>query len=454
MFRQSKLGRRRLARGGTSRACLLVCLLLGGAGACQGYSLLTHEEIVDIVWHDQIQPLLLKHYPASTPDQLRHAHAYVYGGCVIQDMGYYPFGNIFFSDLAHCVRTGDFVANLLREAADLNEYAFALGALAHYASDNDGHPTVNHAVALCFPKLRTKFGDSVTYEDSPKAHIQTEFGFDITQVAKRRYTSERYHDFIGFQVSKPVLERAFLRTYGLPLKVVLPHLDFSINTFRRGASQVIPEMTRAALDAYHPQIVKEVPNFNERLFLYNLSRAQFEKDWGDEYRKPGFIARVLGLFVRWVPKIGIFDALAFKLPTPMTEDMYIKSVNRTVADYRRLLGEVAAGDINLPNLDCDTGRPAAPGEYALCDQTYALLLDAIVKHGLQDVPPDLSSNIFAFYAGMRMPERTRKEQRTFERISDELVALQAGPGSPVAQAIRARLLAPPPRLLSPKAKDA
>ena len=208
-----------------SRAALLVWLLFAAARLCWGYSLLTHEEIVDILWKDQIKPLLLERYPAATQEELRKAHAYAYGGSLIHDIGYYPFGNEFFSDLTHYVRTGDFVANLIGESADLNEYAFALGALAHYASDNSGHPLINHAVALTFPKLRAKYGEKVTYADSPKAHIRTEFGFDITQVAKNRYTSDQYHDFIGFQVSKPLLERAFLRTYGLPLGKVLGYED-------------------------------------------------------------------------------------------------------------------------------------------------------------------------------------------------------------------------------------
>src|ERR1041385_1302574 len=182
---------------------------------CSGYSLLTHEQIVDIVWKDHLQPMLQQQFPNATANELRKAHAYSYGGCLIQDLGYYPFGSKFFSDLTHYVRSGDFVANLIRESKDLNEYAFALGALAHYTSDFIAHPGINHAVALLFPKLRAKYGDSVTYADNPKAHIQVEFGFDMLQVAKRRYTSEAFHDFIGFEVSKPVLERAVLKTYGI-----------------------------------------------------------------------------------------------------------------------------------------------------------------------------------------------------------------------------------------------
>src|SRR6266536_2356088 len=107
---------------------LVLCL----AQTAPAYSVLTHEAIIDTTWKDDIAPLLLKRFPDATPDQLRKAHAYAYGGAIIQDMGYYPLGSKFFSDLTHYVSSGDFVLNLIAEAGDLNEYAFALGSLAHY----------------------------------------------------------------------------------------------------------------------------------------------------------------------------------------------------------------------------------------------------------------------------------------------------------------------------------
>ncbi len=199
------------------RIAIALALLVGLPAVCGAYSVLTHEQVVDLLWKDDIEPLLMKRFPTANADDLRKAHAFAYGGSLVQDMGYYPFGNKFFSDLTHYVRSGDFIVNLIHESSDLNEYAFALGALAHYSSDNLGHPAINESVGLLFPKLRAKYGNTVTYADDPKAHIRTEFGFDMTQVAKNNYTSDRYHDFIGFEISKPVLERAFLDTYGVPL---------------------------------------------------------------------------------------------------------------------------------------------------------------------------------------------------------------------------------------------
>src|SRR5271163_1693369 len=242
------------------------------------YSVLTHEEIVDLAWKDRIQPLLKARFPAATDADLKKAYAFAYGGSLVQDMGYYPFGSKTFSDLTHYVRSGDFIVNLIHESSDLNEYAFALGALAHYSADNCGHPTVNQSVAIEFPKLRKKYGDEVTYADNPKAHIRTEFGFDMTQVARNRYTSDRYHDFIGFEISKPVLERAFQDTYGIPLSDVISNEDLAIGTFRRAISTVIPEMTRVALIARRKEIVAETPNFRAKEFRYYLSRTSYQKE--------------------------------------------------------------------------------------------------------------------------------------------------------------------------------
>src|SRR5579863_10201350 len=194
-------------------ASLIGVLLCSGPSSA--YSVLTHEEIVDLAWADEIRPLLLKRYPGLSEDQIKEAHAYAYGGAVIQDLGYYPFGSKEFSNLVHYVRSGDFVCELLIESQDANEYAFALGALAHYASDIAGHPAVNQAVAIEYPKLRAKFGKSVKYAQNKTAHLKTEFGFDMVQVAKNRYASQQYHDFIGFQVSKSLIERVFPVVYGM-----------------------------------------------------------------------------------------------------------------------------------------------------------------------------------------------------------------------------------------------
>ena len=393
------------------------------------YSVLTHEEVVDLAWKDLFLPLLKKRFPAATDDDLKRAHAFAYGGSLVQDMGYYPFGNKYFSDLTHYVRSGDFIVSLIREASDVNEYAFALGALAHYSADNCGHPTINQAVAIEFPKLSKKFGKEVTYEDNPKAHIRTEFGFDVSQVAKNRYTSDRYHDFIGFEISKPVLERAFLDTYGIPLSDVISNEDLAFGTFRRAISTVIPEMTRVALVARRKEIVAETPNFRARQFRYYLSRADYEREWGRTYQRPSFGTRLLAFFLKFVPKVGPFKALDFKIPTQQTEDLYVASVDRTVENYSKLLRQTAEGKLQLANTDFDTGRDTRAGEYGLTDQTYARLLDQLVGHNFDQITPALRSNILAFYSDPGAPIATKKKPDAWQKTQAEIEKLRALPDS-------------------------
>ena len=389
-----------------------------------GYSVLTHEQVVDLMWNDQIQPLLLKRFPGATAEDVQKAHAYAYGGCVLQDMGYYPFGNRFFSDLVHYVRSGDFVEALLQDSSDLNEYAFALGALSHYSSDNSGHPTINRVVALEFPKLKKKYGDNVTYADDPKAHIRTEFGFDMVQVAKNRYTSDRYHDMIGFEVSKPLLERAFVETYGLKLEDVFGSVDLAIGSYRRSVSTLIPEMTRVALLSRHDVIVKDTPNFNRKKFLYYLSRSNYEHEWGTVYRKPGVGSRILAFFLRLIPKVGPFKAVNFKIPTQQTEDMYVKSVNDTVENYTHLLSHAGSENLDLPNRDCDTGRETRAGEYALTDKTYAHLIDQLASKTSGPLSPGLRENLFQFYSDLNAPNATRKDAKAWRQLQDQLQQLK------------------------------
>ena len=406
-------------------AGLLIAILLFGSPRANAYSVLTHEQVVDLAWQDELRPMLLKRFPNATPDDLRHAHAFAYGGSLVQDMGYYPFGKKYFSDLLHYVRSGDFVATLTEESHDINEYAFALGALAHYSSDNMGHPIINRVVAIEFPKLRAKFGDEVTYANDHKAHIRTEFGFDMVQVAKNRYTSDRFHDFIGFEIAAPLLERAFLKTYGMKLSDVLGDEDRAIGTFRRAVSKFIPEMTRAALINRRADLVRDTSNFDKRKFLYHLSRANYEKEWGKGYRRPGFGTRVLAFFLRIIPKVGPAAALDFKVPTTQTEDMYIKSVDHTIDDYRRLLRQVSENNLKFPDTDCDTGRDTAPAEYSLADDTYARLLDELSEGKFAQLTPELKQNILAFYSNARPPLENKKKKESWAKTQEQVKSLRA-----------------------------
>ena len=394
------------------------------------YAVLAHEAIIDSVWNTDLRPLLLKRFPDATPEEIKQAHGYAYGGAIIQDMGYYPHGSFFFSDLAHYVRSGDFVLALLRDSRDLNGYAFALGALAHYAADNDGHPIgTNRAVPILYPKLKKKFGDSVTYEQDKLAHVKTEFGFDVIEVARGRYAPDSYHDFIGFGVSVPLLEQAFQETYSLDLKSVLSDEDKVLNSYRHDVSQLLPKATRVAWDLKKNDIMKDQPGMTKRKFLYNLSRASYQKNWGKDYQQPSFGEKFIAFLVRLLPKFGPLKVLQLKTPTPETERMFEASFNATLDRYRKLLSQVGSGNMALPNDNFDTGGITGPGEYRLNDETHADLLHALAKQNFAGASPEVRAELTDFFGHPDAPYAIKRKPKQWVKVQAEMEKLKNTPQS-------------------------
>jgi hypothetical protein len=266
------------------------------------------------------------------------------------------------------------------------------------------------------------------------------------QVAKNRYASQQYHDFIGFQVSKPLLERTFPLVYGVELKDVLAHEDLAIGSYRFAVSRMIPEMTKIALRTHKKDLMKETPNFAKKKFLYRLSRSEYEKDWGKDYEKPGFSVRFWAVALRYMPKVGPFKALAFNNPTPQTEDLYFKSINTTVDQYRIYLKQVRAGPLQLANCDFDTGKVTAAAEYSLTDDTYAKLLGQLTNRKFDLTTADLRTDILQFYSDLSAPIETKKDQGRWQNVLTSLDQLKlASPSPAVAGGLQAQ---PAPAILA------
>jgi hypothetical protein len=402
-----------------------LALFVGWPGEVAAYAVLAHEAIIDSAWDTNLRPLLLQRFPDATREQLKEAHGYAYGGAIIQDLGYYPHGSFFFSDLTHYIRSGDFVLALLRDAKDLDGYAFALGALAHYAADNEGHPIgTNRAVPLLYPKLQQKYGDSVTYEEDRLAHVKTEFGFDILEVAKGRYAPDNYHDFIGFGVSESLLEQAFQETYGLDLRSVLSDEEKVLGSYRHDVSQLIPKATRVAWSLKKDEIQKDKPGTTRKQFLFNLSRASYRKRWGKQYRAPSLEERFLAFLFRILPKIGPLKVLELKMPTPPAERLFEASFNATLDRYRRLLGEAAEGVPDLPNDNFDTGSVTGPGQYQLNDKAQAKLLDELAKQKFSGASPEIRAELLEFFGHPDAPYAMKQKPKDWAKVQADLEKLK------------------------------
>jgi len=401
-------------------------LLMGWPETSHAYSVMSHQAIIDATWEAGIKPALRQRFPNATGEEIDRGQAYAYGGAIIQDLGYYPYGNPFFSDLTHYVRSADFIFALLRDSQDIYEYSFALGAMAHYAADNNGHRLgTNRAVALLYPRLKHRYGDSVSYEEDKLAHVKTEFGFDVLEIAKERYAPESYHDFIGFEVAPRVLEEAFEETYGLDLRKVLVNEKRALDSYRHAVSNLLPRATRIAWHLKRDEIEADEPGLTKNKFLYNLNRAKYEQEWGKDYQRPTMGDKFLAFLFRILPKIGPLKVLQFKTPNAEAEKMFEASFNSTLDQYRQLLKEQKTNQQPaMANDNFDLGKVSAPGQYKLGDSARAKLLDQLAQQNFAGTTQEIRSELLEYFADANTQFALKKDKKTWTKLQTQLAELK------------------------------
>ena len=405
---------------------LCIPLMIAWPPSGKAYGVLTHHQLIDQAWNTVIVPILLNRFPSLTTEQLREAHAYAYGGCIVQDFGYYPFANAFFSDLTHYVRTGDFVQKLFQHAHTANEFAFAIGALSHYVGDSIGHSqATNPSVAIMFPKLRAKYGSSVNYAQGKHQHAQVEWAFDANQAAKLRLAPAAYVHDIGLEVPREQLAAAFYETYGIPLREIVSGPLPAMKTFRFGARSFLPNFTYAEAVLHKGGFPADTPGPELEQYEREIGQLPKEEGWDQYRRKPGFRIHLLAGLIVILPKIGMLKMLAIKGPTEETERAYIASVNLSTAALavylQRLMGTQI--DMGLADRDLDTGQPVVPGGYPLTDKTYAQLLARITKVPTEPIPAGLKQDIIAYYADPAAPISTKKKPKEWAAVQEQLQVL-------------------------------
>jgi hypothetical protein len=466
---------RMLSRTKTTLALVVAFCLILAARPAGAYSVLTHEQLIDLTWQRSIVPLLLSRYPNLTPAQIEHARAYAYGGCVIQDIGYYPFGDAFFSDLTHYVRSGDFVINLFRNAGNADELAFAIGALSHYIGDSVGHATAtNLAVPVEFPKLQARYGSRVTYADGERQHVQTEFAFDIDEIAHGHLAPIHYLRHVGLQVPTRQLALAFYQTYGIrdDFTDTRKH-RFNVSGYRFAVHHFIPRIAYAVTllhKKHEPAEPADDPDF-QRLSREIAAVAQQSK-WNDYRGHAGIGTYTLAGLIYLLPKVGPLKLTAVKGPTAQTDAEYVRSVLRSTDELTYALNRftpppetvstaklAAAADKHsdpapsapplvenprayqliprrsrdarhpLPNRDLDTGQPTQPAGYRLTDDTYARLLHRLAATPTQPVPPGIQRDILAYYADPGLNFATKKNPEAWATVQKDLAVFRGMPTS-------------------------
>ncbi len=436
--------------------------------------MLTHEELIDLNWQRSIVPLLLSRYPKLTPAELEHARAYAYGGCVIQDIGYYPLGDALVSDLTHYVRSGDFVVNLFRDAGNADELAFAVGALSHYIGDTVGHAeATNISVPVEFPKLRDRYGDVVNYAEGEHQHVQTEFAFDIDQIAHHRFAPVHYLRHVGLEVPAKQLALAFYETYGLSEDFTTGRgRRVNVGAYRFAVHHFIPRIAYATTLLHRKHEPADVENAELQQLEREVAQVEQQNHWEQYRKKPGIGTYSLAGLLYILPKFGPLKLVAVKGPTEETETAYIHSVVQSSRQLDRVLrrftppptirpeiaAQAAAADTHsdpapsapmvakpgasqdiprqttdprhpLPNRDLDTGNPVKSSGYRLTDATYATLTHRLAAHPQQPISPGIKEDILAYYQNLDLPFATRKDPQAWASLQKDLAALRTMPTS-------------------------
>lgn len=390
---------------------LLLFFVLPFTGRSLG--VLTHEAIIDASWDNSIVPLLKAHFPQATAEEIKAAHAYAYGGAVCPDMGYYPFSSRMFTYLVHYVRSGDMVSALLKEANNINQYAFALGFLSHYEADNYGHPmATNKSVTLVYPKLKRKYGSVITYAQDKISHMRMEFGFDVLQTSKGNYASLAYHDFIGFKVDTSVLARAFHDTYGLDINKVFKNwLPMAIEVFRFMVANVFPLITKSSYAFKSSKKLKSDSTATSKRFRYKMQVKKYNKDFGTGYKKAGFFPTMFAALIKVLPKIGPLRPLRFKTPNAQAEKYFDDSFDTILVHFSSNLRQLRQPNIVLTDKDFDTGKPTEECEYSLADETYNKWILDLDYNKFKNVSPSIKKNILSFYTRIDVSPRNKYSKK-------------------------------------------
>ena len=402
----------------------LLLILLTIPQSTHAYSVLTHEQIIDLTWSDSIRPLLLRRYPKLTPAQLREARAYAYGGCVIQDLGYYPMGKPLFSDLLHYVRTGDFIRALFRDAKSPDDVAFAIGALSHYMGDTIGHDeSINLAVGTEFPALAAKYGPKVNYAEGPHQHVRAEFAFDINEIAKHRLAPEGYLNHIGFAIPVPLLARAYYDTYGLDIAGVLGHHRPTLRGYRYSVRTLLPRVAYAETLLHGKKMPADTPSPALDLLNQQIATLATQDHWDSYPVRAGIGTHLLAGFIFILPKVGPLSVLSVRGPSVQTEQDYVSSLGHSIDAFRQMLSHAFDPTIGLANQDLDTGDAIRPGTYRLCDSTYADLLHEVASTPTTPIPFGLKRDLQAYFADPEKATYLKRDPVKFARMQAELPIL-------------------------------
>ena len=178
-----------------------------------------------------------------------------------------------------------------------------------------------------------------------------------------------------------------------------------------------------------------MPGITKKKFLYNLSRASYEKQWGTNYHRPTFGEKFLAFLYKLIPKFGPLRVLQFRMPTPQTEKMFEESFNTTLGRYRALLSDEADGHLEFTNDNFDTGGMTGPGNYRMNDEAHAKLLGQLADEKFAGVSPGVREELLHFFSEPDATYATKRNVKAWAKVQVQLEQLKAAPPSEVSPSL-------------------
>jgi hypothetical protein len=317
--------------------------------------------------------------------------------------------------------------------------------------------------------MRAKYGREVSYAEGEHQHVQTEFAFDIDEIAHHRMAPVRFLRHIGLKVPVKQLAVAYYQTYGVSDEFSPRQRRFNVREYRFVVHSFIPRVAYAItlLRRRHEPAEPETPDAAE--IDREVAVVSTENDWQKYGRHAGIGTYMLAGFLFILPKFGPLKLIDVKGPTPATETEYLHSVEVSSAILHRMLARftpsetahtstapacdpvstnqspqaipaiMTAGPNSLllscdprhplPNRDLDTGRVVQPGGYSLTDSTYANLLHHLTRQPAQPIPPGIKQDIQAYYANPNAPITTKQNPAQWAQVQADLAILAGMPTS-------------------------
>jgi len=215
-----------------------------------------------------INALLLKKIPAGKPRRIEQAQAYAYGGAIIQDSWLLPIRQPLFKR-PHAFTSAAAISSkaLLARRQGCPRVRFSPSVRSRITLRTTtviaSAPT--EPFPICYRPPEEIRRQRFVLRTTGWRHVKTDLVSTSTKSAER-YAPDSYHDFIGFEVSRPVFEQAFRETYALSERVLCERKT-KFSSYRHDVSSI---QSHASPGTSRKTIKDDIQNATKRKFLFNL----------------------------------------------------------------------------------------------------------------------------------------------------------------------------------------